>query len=197
MKNKILTIFSLLSMLLLCGCLQVSKYSFFLDYRKGEVERKYHDITSVQGVDEKNYSVENDWEGLREMVNSKEPESPSVVTDVSKKLFREGEVLSAKKTLRVKCPHCFPSKVALLAYLHDNDWRFEAINNEIFLFLPSGKKALSSNGKIISTTNNSMIVWPDSAIRFEYVVAVEHAEGKKLLPYFLKDKNFRKRDKKN
>ena len=175
---------------LLTGCITVSEYKFSFNFSTGEVRHVYYDLTSRQGADEKGYSVENDWAMLRQMIGDKKPEfDPDVVEDISKELFEENTVLCAQKLQKVKCPKCFPSKAAILVQLHDKDWRFELINNEIFLFLPSGKKVISTNGQEITTAKNSVIVWPHETNKFEYVVSEQWSGGASLLPYYLKERN--------
>ena len=97
-------------------------------------------------------------------------------------------MLCARKIQKVKCPKCFPSKAAIMAYLHDKDWRFELINDEVVLFLPSGKKIESTNGQKVTTPNNSMIFWPQQSSNFEYVVTEQNSGGTSLLPNYLEEK---------
>ncbi|MBU0544171.1 MAG: hypothetical protein KKH97_02380 [Proteobacteria bacterium] len=112
---------------------------------------------------------------------------PEVVEDISKGMFEEKNVLCARKIQKVKCPKCFPSKAAILAYVHDKDWRFELINEEIVLCLPRGKKIVSTNGQMVTTPKNSLIFWPQETSSFEYVVTEQWTEGTSLLPYYLKE----------
>ena len=134
---KTITVLSLCISLsvLLAGCLTVSQYRFSFSFDAGEARREYCDLRSKQGGDEKNYSVSNDWAELKRMVAEQKPEfDPDVVEEISKELFEEDNVLCARKIQKVKCPKCFPSKAAIMAYIHDKDWRFELINNEVILF---------------------------------------------------------------
>ena len=175
---------------LLAGCVTVSQYKFSFDDRTGEVKREYVDLTSRQGADEKDYSVTNDWARLKQMVAEQKPEfDPDVVQEVSKELFEENKALCARRVQKVKCPKCFPSKAALLSYLHDDkEWRFESINDETVLFLPGSKKLISTNGQKLSTARNALIVWPEDTHTFEYVASEQSSGGASLLPYFLKEK---------
>jgi len=174
----------------LAGCLTVSQYTLSIDYRTGACEIIYHDIRSMRGGDEKDYSLEKDWNELQRLVQDKEPKlDPDVVEEVSKELFQELDVLSARMKQRVRCPKCFPSKAALLSYVQPEEWRSELINDEIFLFLPTGTKIVSTNGISLATKKNAVIIWPGDTDRFEYVVREQALGGETLLPFFLKDKD--------
>jgi hypothetical protein len=181
------------SALLLTGCLTVSQYRFLLDFDNGKITREYYDIRSKQGADEKDYNVSKDWAELKRLVAEQKPEfDPEVVEDISKELFEEKDVLSARKIQKVKCPKCFPSKAAIMTYVHDNDWRFEMINDEVVLFLPSGNKIVSTNGQKVTTQKNSMIFWPKDSSTFEYVVTEPQSGGTSLLPNYLEEKKLEK-----
>jgi hypothetical protein len=159
----------------------------------GEVSREYCDLRSKQGGDEKNYSISNDWAELKRMVAEQKPEfDPDVVEEISKELFEEDNVLCARKIQKVKCPKCFPSKAAIMTYIHDKDWRFELINNEVTLFLPGDKRIVSTNGQKVTTLNNSMIFWPQEDSNFEYVIAEQYSGGTSLLPNYLEEINLKK-----
>ncbi|MCK7513101.1 MAG: hypothetical protein MZV70_59820 [Desulfobacterales bacterium] len=114
-----------------------------------------------------------------------------MVEDVSKELFQEKEVLSARKVQKVKCPRCFPSRAAIMTYVHANGWRFEMINDEVVLFLPSGSKIVSTNGQKVTTAKNSMIFWPRESVNFEYVVTEQHSGGISLLPNYLEERKLK------
>jgi hypothetical protein len=178
---------------LLTGCVTVSQYRFSFDVDTGEVRREYCDLTSRSGVDEKDYSVTNDWAKLKEMIAEPKPEfDPEVVADISKGLFVENKVLCARKIQKVKCPKCFPSKAAILSYVHDKDWRFELINDEVVLFLPNDKKIVSTNGQKMTTPKNSLIFWPQETRNFEYVVSEGQSGGTSLLPCYLEEESDKK-----
>jgi len=178
---------------ILMGCITVSQYKFSFDFDTGEVRREYHDLTSRKGTDEKDYSVTNDWATLKQMISEQKPEfDPEVVEDISKGLFEENKVLCARTIQKVKCPKCFPSKAAILSYVHDKKWRFELINEEVVLFLPSGNKIISTNGQKVTTQKNSLIIWPQETRNFQYVVTEEWSGGTSLLPYYLEEKNLKK-----
>lgn len=183
---KIFRLAAMIAVVAAAGCITVERYSFRLDGEDGMVERGYHNLRSRRGPDETAYSIEGDWNSLRGLVAETDPEfDPAVVEDLEKELFEEDGVLSGRKRHRVLCPQCFPSKADLLAYLHDEDWRFEDVNGEVFLFLPAGKRAISSNGKVISTEKNSMIVWSGETNVFAYEVAETASIGEPLLPFYL------------
>lgn len=174
---------------LLTGCVTASQHKFSFDFNTGEVRREYSDITSRQGPDEKDYSVANDWATLKEMIAEQKPEfDPEVVEDIAKELFEENKVLCGRQIQKVKCPRCFPSKAAILSYLHDKEWRFELINEEVILFLPSSKKIVSTNGQMVTTPKNTLIIWPQESSSFEYVVAEQWSGGTSLLPSYLEEK---------
>lgn len=176
------------SFLLLTGCVTVSQYRFSLHSDTGEVRREYYDLTSRQGANEQDYSVTNDWATLKKLVADREPEfDPEVVEDVSKALFEEKNVLCARKVQRIKCPRCFPNKAALLSFIHDKEWRFEMINEEVVLFLPSGKRVVSSNGQTVTTPRNSLIFWPQATTHFAYVVSEQYSGGTSLLSCYLEE----------
>lgn len=178
---------------LLAGCITVSQYRFSFNFDTGEAKREYYDIRSKQGGDEKNDSIANDWAELKQLIAEQKPEfDPDVVKDISKELFEENNLLCARKIQKVICPKCFPSKAAIMAYLHDKDWRFELMNDEVVLFLPSGKKIVSTNGQKVTTLNNSMIFWPQKSSNFEYVVTEQNSGGTSLLPNYLEEKNLKK-----
>ena len=189
MKTAVTVLSLLILTSLMTGCLTVSQYTFSFDYSTGESKLIYHDIRSKKGGDEKDYSLEKDWNELKRLVQAKDPTlDPEVVKEVSKELFQEDSVLSARKHQKVICPKCFPSKVAVLSYLHPEEWRFEMVNDEIFLFLPTGNKILSSNGLSVTTQMNALIIWPSDTDEFEYVVSEQPLGGESLLPFFLKGK---------
>jgi hypothetical protein len=178
---------------ILTGCITVSQYKFSFDFDTGEVRREYQDLTSRKGTDEKDYSVANDWATLKQMIAEQKPEfDPEVVEDISKGLFEENKVLCARIIQKVKCPKCFPYKAAILSYVHDKKWRFEVINEEVVLFLPSGNKIISTNGQKVTTPKNSLIIWPQETRNFQYVVTEEWSGGTSLLPYYLEEKNIKK-----
>ena len=173
---------------LLTGCLTVSQYKFSFDFGTGEIRRGYYDLTSRRGADEKDYSVTNDWATLKQMIQEKKPEFDlEVVEEIAKELFEENKVLCARKVQKVKCPKCFPSKAAILSYVHAQDWRFELMNDEVVLFLPSGKKVISTNGTGVTTPKNSVIFWPQDTNTFEYVVSEQWSGGASLLPFYLEE----------
>lgn len=193
MKTIRVVVVSISFAVLLTGCVTVSQYKFSFDFDTGEVRREYYDLTSRQGANEKDYSVTNDWATLKQMIAEQKPEfDPEVVEDIFKGLFEENKVLCARKIQKVKCPKCFPSKAAILSYVHDKDWRFELINEEVVLFLPSGKKIISTNGQKVTTLKNSLIFWPQETRNFEYVVTEQWLGGTSLLPYYLEEKNVKK-----
>lgn len=173
------------------GCITVSQYRFSFDFDTGNVVREYVDLTSRP--DEKNYSITNDWATLKQMIEEKKPEfDREVVEDISKSFFAENKALCARRIQKVKCPKCFPSKAALLSYIHDREWRFELINDEVVLFVPSSKKIISTNGQKVTTLKNSLIFWPQETNKFDYVVAEQWSGGACLLPYYLDEKNVKK-----
>jgi hypothetical protein len=173
----------------LTGCITVSQYRFSCDLGTGEIRREYYDLASRKGADEKDYSVTNDWATLKRLIEEKKPEyDPEVVEDISKSLFEENKVLSARKIQKVTCPKCFPSKAAILSYVHDKDWRFEVINDEVVLVLPSNKKIISTNGQKVTTPKNSLIFWPKETNKFEYVASEQYSGGTSLLPYYLEER---------
>jgi len=184
--------------MLMNGCLTAERYSFTFDYETGRVEMVYHNIGSLKS-DECDYSVAKDWEYLKELIVDTKPEyDPDVVEEITKELFEENGVLSGRKILRVKCPKCFPSKAAILSLFHPDEekWRFEVINDELFLFLSYGNAILNTNAKIVKTKSNQIFVWPKDAKKIEFAVIESGVfKGTSLLPYYQKEKDALKRDK--
>lgn len=177
------------ALVLLAGCVTVSEQSFSLDAATGEVRREYRNLTSRQGPNEQDYSLTNDWARLKEMAGDSKPEfDPEVVADVSRELYQDGKVLSGRKFQKVKAPKCFPSKAALLAFLHPQDWRWEIRNGEVLLFLPEGKKIISTNGQLLNSAKNAIIAWPQETNRFEYIVGEQWSGGESLLPCYQKER---------
>jgi hypothetical protein len=183
--------------ILMNGCLTAERYSFTFDYDTGRVEMIYHDIRSQKGS-ENDYSVEKDWEYLKELILDTKPEyDPDVAEEIAKELFEENGVLSGRKILRVTCPKCFPSKAAIFSMFHDSqEWRFEIINDELLLFISAGKKIVSTNAKIVKTKSNQILVWPKDAKKIEFAVREGGMfGGVSLLPYYQKEKDALKRVK--
>jgi hypothetical protein len=181
--------------ILMNGCLTAERYSFTFDYDTGRVEMIYHDIRSQKGS-ENDYSVEKDWEYLKELILDTKPEyDPDVAEEIAKELFEENGVLSGRKILRVTCPKCFPSKAAIFSmFLDDKEWRFEIINDELFLFISAGKQIVSTNAKIVKTKSNQILVWPKDAKKIEFVAREGGLfGGVSLLPYYQKEKDALKR----
>ena len=198
MKRIILLLCLCTCFMLMNGCLTAERYSFTFDYDTGRVEMIYHDIRSQKGS-ENDYSVEKDWEYLKELIVDTKPEyDPDVAEEIAKELFEEGGVLSGRRILRIKCPKCFPSKAAILSLFHPDEekWRFEIINNELFLFLSYGNEIVSSNAKIVKTKSNQILVWPKEAKKIEFAVVESGVfKGASLLPYYQKEKDALKRPK--
>jgi len=198
MKRIILLLCLCTCFMLMNGCLTAERYSFTFDYDTGRVEMIYHDIRSQKGS-ENDYSVEKDWEYLKELIVDTKPEyDPDVAEEIAKELFEEGGVLSGRRILRIKCPKCFPSKAAILSLFHPDKekWRFEVINKELFLFLSYGNEIVSSNAKIVKTKSNQILVWPKDAKKIEFVAREGGLfGGVSLLPYYQKEKDALKRDK--
>lgn len=195
MSIKHVAFISVIFGIILSGCVTVSQYKFSFDYSSGEVMRDFYNLKSQKDPGEKNYSIEEDWNELKKLVEETDPEYDiNIVQDISKKLFQENDVLTARKIQKVTCPKCFPDKSAVLSYLHEDSWRFELIGKEVFLFLPSNKQIVSTNGKKVITKNNSLIIWPENTSRFEYVAKELNSGGRSLLPHYLKDKTMQKKE---
>jgi hypothetical protein len=191
MKKIIALLCLCVCFMLMNGCLTAERYSFSFDYDTGRVVMVYHNIGSQKGS-ECDYSIEKDWEDLKELILDTEPEyDPHVVEGITKELFEEHGVLSGRKILKVTCPKCFPSKAAILSMLNDDkEWRFEMINGELFLFLSYGNEIVSTNAKIVKTKSNQILVWPKDAKRIEFTVVESGVfKGTSLLPYYQKEKN--------
>jgi uncharacterized protein YceK len=190
-KNMKKIFLILLICLVLSGCLTRQKYSFRFDYKTGRAERLSYDIRSQKGADERDYSIEGDWKSLKSCAgeNFGKEFDPEVIKPVKAELFKDGEVLSGKEIFEVQSPKAFPSKEALLEKLHagqDESLHFQTINNEIFLFSNS-KEIESSNGRIIKTDKNNIVVWPEDQLVFEFTLHSKSSDGKTLLPFYLKE----------
>ena len=179
--------------LLLSGCLTYQEYSFTFDYNTGKVEKVYHDLRSQKGFDEKDYSIEKDWIGLKESVTEHFGEGldVDVIKPIKAELFQEGDVLSGKEVLKVQLPKAFPSKVAILERLHadgdlNDQLKLQALNSEIFLYA-GNNEIKSTNGKVIKTDKNNMIVWPEDQTEFEFTLESDTKGGKSLLPFYLEE----------
>ena len=195
--KKIIFLFCLcVCFMLMNGCLTAERYSFTFDYDTGRVEMIYHNIRSQSG-DEKDNDVAEDWEYLKELVADTKPaHDPDVVEEITKELFEENGVLSGRGIIRVKCPKCFPSKAAILSMFFDDEkeWRFQIINEELFLFVLSGKEIVSANAKIVKTKSNQIVIWPKDAKKIEFVYReTGKFVGDPLLPYYQKEKDALKR----
>jgi hypothetical protein len=196
MKKMIVLFCLCVCFMLMNGCLTAERYSFTFDYDTGRAVMVYHNIGSGK-ADECNYSVEQDWENLKELILDTKPEyDTDVVEGVTKELFEENGVLSGRRIIRIKCPKCFPSKAAVLTLFHPDQekWRFEVINNELFLFISYGNKIVSTNAKIVKTKSNQILVWPKDAKKIEFSVVESGVfKGTSLLPYYQKEKDALKR----
>ncbi len=195
MKKIIVLLCLCACFMLMNGCLTAERYSFTFDYDTGRAEMIYHNIRS-QSDEEKDNGVAKDWEYLKELiVDTKPAYDPDVVEEITKELFEEHGVLSGRRITRIKCPKCFPSKAAILSMLFDDkEWRFEIINDELFLFISASKQIVSANAKIVKTKSNQILIWPKDAKKFEFVVReADKSVGESLLPYYQKEKNVLKR----
>jgi hypothetical protein len=198
MKKMIVLLCLCVCFMLMNSCLTAERYSFTFDYETGRAVMVYHNIGSRKS-DECDYRVEQDWEYLKDALLETEPEyDPDVVEEIGKELFEENGVLSGRKILKVKCPKCFPSKAAVLSLFHPDEekWRFEVINNELFLFISYGNAIVSTNAKIVKTKSNQILVWPKDAKKIEFSVVESGVfKGASLLPYYQKEKAALKRAK--
>jgi hypothetical protein len=79
-----------------------------------------------------------------------------------------------------------------MAYVHEKNYRFEVINDEVVLILPKCQQILSTNGYKVITPKNSIIFWPQESRIFEYVVTEQNSGGTSLLPKYLGEKNIKK-----
>jgi hypothetical protein len=81
-----------------------------------------------------------------------------------------------------------------LKYLNpeEEDLRFEKINDDYFLFLPHSRHVMSTNGQVVETDGNWIIIWSKETELFEFEFVGKVPGGSPLLPYFLKDPDFQK-----
>ncbi|MCP4650770.1 MAG: hypothetical protein GY853_11935 [PVC group bacterium] len=188
--RKIILLLSLC--FVLSGCLRYGEYSFKFDYNSGKVEKTYHDFRSQKGFDEKEYSIERDWAMLKEATGEEfgDEFDPDVIKPIKAELFQEDEALSGRTTFEVQLPKAFPSKTAILEKLHEEGeekFEFKILSGEIFLFTQN-RNIRSTNGKVIKTAKNNIVVWPGDQIMFEFTVDSDNGGGKSLLPFYLEEK---------
>jgi len=184
-------LFILALCLVAAGCLSYQKYTFQFDFNTGNVIKEYSDIRTQKGGGEEDYSPGKDWELLKARVGEDfgKEYDPDVIKPVRAELFQEGETLSGRETFMVQLHKAFPSKAAILERLHadtDQDLKFLAIKEEIFL-VSGNKDIASSSGKKIVTEKNCFIVWPQEAVVFDFSLPEGTLGGTSLLPFYLSE----------
>jgi hypothetical protein len=159
----------------LYGCIDCRSMTTKINYKFGIMVIIYHDsISSDDG--HKDYSVEKDWEELKEMnrkeIELDEEDKEHIESGNYGELFQEGNVLSGKVKLKLRCPACFRSQYNLLEFLvgdgMENVDSIEASSEEIFFFVSEDWEVVSTNGKIIKTDKTTLIVWPHTEDIFEF-----------------------------
>jgi len=187
MKKLIQCLIFFLLLPLMAGCLSVGERAYKLDYTTGIFEIVYHDIRSIKGDNSSADYLADDWKTLQNDLIRVDDYNPKVASVTSKELFRENETLAGKAIYKIQCPECFPSKADLLKMLHADETRWEIINDEIFLILPSDRTLVSTNGTLFKTSNNIISVWPLDTNLFEYTIAENQGGGESLLPRYLQE----------
>ncbi|EKD26123.1 MAG: hypothetical protein ACD_79C01355G0004 [uncultured bacterium] len=185
-------LFGILSLMFLSGCLNHQKYSLSFNYETGLIEKKYYDIRSQKGGKEKDYSLENDWELLKSKISKEfgSEYNADVIKPVKAEIYEENGVLCGKETFQVQLPKAFPSKSAIFEKIHGDNTQeldFKLINGEIYLFCGS-KEVESTNGEILKTDKNNIVVWPEEQTVFEFTVNNNNIGGESLLPFYRKEK---------
>ena len=173
---------------LLYGCLTVESTRFSYNHETGEVVWIYHDIRSKNDP-HGDSSPQKDWCELKKMLTEPwEPDDP-VVTSVKKEIYQDGEVLSGRLEALVNCPECFPSKVAVLKYLlkGESDYRCVSVRGDILMLFPKERRILATNGRLLETETNWIILWEADVTRFEFEIEEAESGQTSLLPYFLED----------
>ncbi len=176
----------LVCLVFISGCLTYEKSTWTFDYDAGRMIMVFQDIRSSRNSD-----IENDWKNLKE--DLKNPDfpfkfNPEVFELTGKELFEENGVLSCRIILKVKSPERFPSKAAILSEFFRKEYPSVVSKGEIFLFIPLSEKIISSNGQIIKTKYNSILIWPEDTVKFEIVGPGEGSGVESLLPYYQKEK---------
>ncbi|MEX0321249.1 MAG: hypothetical protein AB3N63_03780 [Puniceicoccaceae bacterium] len=189
--NWLKIIVALLMMGLLSSCILNTSQRFSYNHKTGDLVTEWIDLRSQKGRNDKDYSIEKDWEELKQMLHSDDSEHDENVVDlINRELYQDGDVLSGRITWRVRCPDCFPGVIDVMRYLHkgeEKSYRFEDIRGDMFLFLPKGRRVIETNGEVLETSKNWVIVWPGDAELIEFTIRGEHTGGKSLLPFFLND----------
>ncbi len=191
--NKLkIVLLGLLVVFSLSGCVIYKSESFLFDDKTGTLKLTFHDLCSMKEPDNKDYSVSADWTKLKDELRSHKEESvPTLFKEVSRSLYQENKGLSGKVTYTLLDFKNKPDKTNILLSF-GKDYRFMVIQDEIYLFLPSDRKIVSSNGQTFSTTKSTIIVWPLDEEDFEFTEALAKIDTEKsalesLLPNYLKE----------
>lgn len=180
----------LLCLVLLAGCVTNSSERVSYNHLTGKLTLEWIDLRSKKGPNEENYSLDRDWESLRSMLQSEDSDyDEGVIEELGKELYQDGDVLSGRMDYRVRCPECFPGPVDVFKYLFgdDEDFHFEEVRGDIFLYLPVQRKVHSTNGQLVESENNWVIVWPKGTESFDFTIRGKATGGTSLLPSFLAD----------
>lgn len=175
----------------LCGCLTMEGYSLTLDWKKLEGEFVYHDI-GTDGDPAKEYA------DLKSMLA--DPNIPFKVEETSdtlrvtgKELFREGDDLSGRVRFKIMCPEGKCAKEVVLGKVLDSGEDCWARRGEVIL-LAEDKGHIKTNGKVLRSRKNHIVVWPAEAEVFSLAIRdmYESCERSKkcasLLPFWQMDK---------
>jgi hypothetical protein len=180
------------SLALLTGCPTPRQYSFRINTATGACEVVYGDLRSEEKSDS---GMAGDWTILKGMAASRDSTFDStVVKVVSQQLFKQDTVLSGKRVYKVKCPKCFPSKVAMLEYLRkaalalDERLSWREVNGDIYLFCAEDLGLRQTNGTVLHAPHSDIAVWSGADTLFEFAFGPDSVEaGRSLLPYYLKE----------
>lgn len=169
------------------GCLNFKTQTYKFNYDTGVLEVSYDDVRSVKGRDDKEDYIDQDWAKLKEFLAKTDDYDPHVVSVTSKTIFPKNDLLSGQAVYQVQCPKCFPSKIDVLKMLY-SDGRWEFMNDEIVLVLPSNIPLVFSNGKLFKTEKNTLSVWPAGTTEFEFSISSDQVEGVSLLGKYQEEK---------
>ncbi len=170
------------------GCLWVREQAYTYDVPTGVYKAVYHDLRSIPEKDKgPDKTKMDDWQDLKAALSkTDEYAADKNIKILSKKLFQEGRTLSAKAEYQVQCPTCFSDLADLLKTLYsDGEWQI--FNDEIFLIVPLRLGLSATNGKLIKTAQNNIVVWPTNTQVFAFTVMDKRSQGVSLLNDYIND----------
>ncbi|MBI5883339.1 MAG: hypothetical protein HZB91_09580 [Elusimicrobia bacterium] len=171
----------------MCGCLTMEGYSLTLDWKKLSGEIVYHDIGS-DGDAVKEYAELKDMLADQDVPFKVERTSDTLQV-TGKELFREGDHLSGRVRFKLLCPEGNCDKAGVLSKILDCGTDCWSRREEVILFMDDAD-TVRSNGKVLRSKKNRIVVWPLEAEVFTLEsrgMDESCGRGKKcrsLLPYW-------------